>query len=576
MRKNGNTWSITETIQSPNSEDNWNFGIHIRTYGNELLIGSDPSFVSHNGTVAVFDIGINNHVLKYEIESSLSSGGFGKKFDVQNDFLAVIQDYVYPDQGSYYKYIHIYNKAANWKLVNVTQLEVPYIFSTGNVGITDDQVFWALYGNPNLYGVYILNKNNNNPDFFDLQGIPTDFSDGIDDVDDADNDPMNEIETWSTLAGIPSDLQDGDDVDDADNNASNELQTISKSGSTVTLSNGGGNFTDEVNDADADSNNEKITSINLSGEILTIDEPANSQTVDLATIATQWEDDGADIYISNKVGIGIADPQEELDMSGTFQVTKNSSSGNPHINLVETGADFIRFYMENNTGNRAVIAANPKTDTQESIINFFLDGAGDVMTIKGNELVGINDITPLHTMEVNAANTTDDPLIIRTGGTEHLEILENGHILIGNNVNDEASKLIKVANGAYLSTGGSWTNASSRSLKQNFQSVDAQDILLKLAALNILRWNYKSDSTATHLGPIAEEFYKSFNLGGNDKSISTVDASGVALVAIQALYQESEKMKKENQELKKEIETMKNQLQEFMQRVAVTEAEMKH
>ena len=30
-------------------------------------------------------------------------------------------------------------------------------------------------------------------------------------VDDADNDPTNEIETWATLAGIPADIADGDD-----------------------------------------------------------------------------------------------------------------------------------------------------------------------------------------------------------------------------------------------------------------------------------------------------------------------------------------------------------------------------
>jgi len=43
-----------------------------------------------------------------------------------------------------------------------------------------------------------------------LAGIPSDILDG-DDVDDADADPTNEIETWSTLAGIPTDISDGDD-----------------------------------------------------------------------------------------------------------------------------------------------------------------------------------------------------------------------------------------------------------------------------------------------------------------------------------------------------------------------------
>lgn len=44
--------------------------------------------------------------------------------------------------------------------------------------------------------------------------------------------------------------------DDADASTTNEIQTISKAGSTVTLSLGGGTFTDAVDDADADATNE--------------------------------------------------------------------------------------------------------------------------------------------------------------------------------------------------------------------------------------------------------------------------------------------------------------------------------
>lgn len=66
-------------------------------------------------------------------------------------------------------------------------------------------------------------------------------------VDDADNDPTNEIDTWGTLSGIPADFSDDtDDVDDADADPNNEIQTISRTGTTVTLSNGGGTFEDSV------------------------------------------------------------------------------------------------------------------------------------------------------------------------------------------------------------------------------------------------------------------------------------------------------------------------------------------
>ena len=84
-------------------------------------------------------------------------------------------------------------------------------------------------------------------DWSNLPGIPPGLSDGTDDVDDADADPTNELQDWSNLPGIPAGLADGtDDVDDADSDPANEIQAINRSGTTVTLSNGGGTFQDSV------------------------------------------------------------------------------------------------------------------------------------------------------------------------------------------------------------------------------------------------------------------------------------------------------------------------------------------
>ncbi len=66
-----------------------------------------------------------------------------------------------------------------------------------------------------------------------------------------------------TNGGLTGDGTSANPLAAVDQSTSNELQTISKSGSTVTLSNGGGSFTDEVNDADADPNNEDNTASNL-------------------------------------------------------------------------------------------------------------------------------------------------------------------------------------------------------------------------------------------------------------------------------------------------------------------------
>jgi hypothetical protein len=74
-------------------------------------------------------------------------------------------------------------------------------------------------------------------------------------------------------------------------------------------------------------------------------------------------------------------------------------------------------------------------------------------------------------------------------------------------------------------------------LKENLQSVDALDVLERVAALPIERWNYKVEGQAVrHLGPMAEDFAQTFALGDDCESIGTVDADGVALAAIQALH----------------------------------------
>ncbi len=60
-----------------------------------------------------------------------------------------------------------------------------------------------------------------------------------------------------------------DSVDDADADPTNEIQTLSKTGNSITLSNGGGTVTDAITDADADVTNE-LQTLSLSNDTLSI------------------------------------------------------------------------------------------------------------------------------------------------------------------------------------------------------------------------------------------------------------------------------------------------------------------
>ena len=109
-----------------------------------------------------------------------------------------------------------------------------------------------------------------------------------------------------------------------------------------------------------------------------------------------------------------------------------------------------------------------------------------------------------------------------------------------------------LTSGARLSAGsGSWSSLSDRNAKANITPVDPEEILERLVALPISTWNYKAqDPSIRHMGPMAQDFYAAFGLGEDDTHISNIDAEGVALAAIQALYARNRALEEENALLK--------------------------
>ena len=79
---------------------------------------------------------------------------------------------------------------------------------------------------------------------------------------------------------------------------------------------------------------------------------------------------------------------------------------------------------------------------------------------------------------------------------------------------------------------------SDRNVKENFDLVDRRDILARLASISVETWNYKFQRPSIrHIGPMAQEFAAAFNVGEDDRHINMVDAFGVAIASIQALYE---------------------------------------
>ena len=100
--------------------------------------------------------------------------------------------------------------------------------------------------------------------------------------------------------------------------------------------------------------------------------------------------------------------------------------------------------------------------------------------------------------------------------------------------------------GAQLAPNASaWAAVSDRNAKQNFAPIDTAAILDQVAQLPLSAWTYKQDpEQRRYIGPMAQDFHAAFDLG-NETTINTLDADGVALAAIQALAAESARLRQE-------------------------------
>ena len=206
----------------------------------------------------------------------------------------------------------------------------------------------------------------------------------------------------------------------------------------------------------------------------------------------------------------------------------------------------------------------------------FASTANNQFLIRASGNVGINETNPVYTLHVNGdvkvgrniiwTNSSNDRVVTfgdgpfcsigERGADDRMELRAGagagkGFYFTGGNLGlgvIPTTNLIETFDGAKCTgpNGSTWANASDKNLKENFAALDPRVLLEKVVTLPITEWNYKSEGSGVrHVGPMAQDFHAAFGLGGDDVSISTVDASGIAFAAIQALAKENEGLKEQ-------------------------------
>ncbi len=182
-----------------------------------------------------------------------------------------------------------------------------------------------------------------------------------------------------------------------------------------------------------------------------------------------------------------------------------------------------------------------------------------VLDDKPSLMIEGSDNSPAYLRFKRAADDTNDhyiaigsagQMVVKVAGSDRMTIATNGYIGIG--ISNPTNRLHVAGN----VTASAFVTSSDRTLKTAITPVSPRDILDKVEQLPVAVWQFKDTPGVTHMGPMAQDFHAAFGLGNTDAGITTVDADGVALAAIQALAEDNRTLRAELDQLRTRLEEL--------------------
>jgi hypothetical protein len=288
---------------------------------------------------------------------------------------------------------------------------------------------------------------------------------------------------------------------------------------------------------------------------------------------------------TGRMGLRTSTPVLDLHINTSntpaIRLEQNNSGGFT-AQTWDIGANEANFFVRDVTGG-SKLSFRIRPGAPTSSIDISSDGD-----------VGIGTGSPDAKLHVAMSTATGRVFIQNTNGTavarEMLNVTNNGAPLIiykdttatqwssgpvGGSflLDDQADgqQEFVLTTAGNLTVSGTLTPNSSRTVKQDFETVDTQSILGRVVSMPITSWKYKAeaDSNVRHIGPMAEDFFENFAVGADAKGISVTDSAGVAFAAIQGLYQEVQSKNAALEARNAELEARLAKLEAMIQSLAV-------
>jgi len=260
------------------------------------------------------------------------------------------------------------------------------------------------------------------------------------------------------------------------------------------------------------------------------------------------------ITATGQVAVGNANPVQRFEVQGTgstFAQVKGTAGGNAGLHLVSgatcpggqplcndmvvknnavdnsftidnpNGAEHLRLMSD---GRLAINTPNPlhvftATFANSSYMNLISLGgnAGQIFTAVGHEAV-------------TRLNAGDGSFVWENpNGTERMRITQSGLVGIGTT---NPTQPLMMGSGAYVSAGGVWTDASSRTFKDHISKLSLSAAKNAFAKLQPVTFVYKASPNEKHVGFIAEDVPDLVAREGR-KSIAPMDILAVMTKVVQ-------------------------------------------